>query len=78
MDYGGLAALLISAGTLVSTAWALRQKASTSYVSQLEHRIQVLEREVKDCEGERDRLQRENVALMRRILSQADGKDGSG
>jgi len=64
-----LAAIIIAAGTLIFTALSIRSKADGGYVDQLERRVERLESALKECHHERDKLQRENIELMRKLVS---------
>ena len=70
-----LAALIISAGTLLFGALSLRQKASAAYVGTIEERISFLElenkelrKDVENCHRDTKALREENVELMRRLI----------
>lgn len=70
-----LAALIISAGTLIFGAISLRQKASTSYVESLEEQVKLCQAETKElrkaveeCHHNMRTLRDENIELMRKLV----------
>ena len=67
-----LAALAISALTLVLSQVNFRHTAKRDYVIQLEHRIDALEKELARHEAENAALARENTLLLRQLAGIAD------
>lgn len=63
-----LAALMISVGTLVLSAFGLRQKAGLDYTSILEKRLSEAEADLKTCRSEAAQLKEEQFRLMQRVL----------
>ena len=68
--------LIVSGAGFALSVYVVRQKAGSDYVGQLEKRIVGLEKEVQECQHERNRLlarlgekSDENVDLMRRLLT---------
>ena len=59
------AALLVALGTFV---YAVRSKSNESYVRQLERRIEELERQEKETAARIEVLERENHALLLRLV----------
>jgi len=67
-----LAALIIAITSLGFGLMAIRTSAARDYVHSLESRIERLERDLESCTRERDRLQVENIELLRKLA----GTDG--
>lgn len=75
------AALVISVAAIVFTYFSLRQTASTAYVGQLEHRIQMLEDELSKAlaalataTAENSSLRSENYDLLQRLFHATGGR----
>ena len=64
-----LAALIVSVTTLIFSVISLRHKADGDYVRQIEERVRQLERDLSECTRARETLQRENVELLRQLVS---------
>ncbi len=67
----GTAALIIAILTFISTQWGMRRVATKTYVERLEHRIEKLEAELKECVTGREELRRQNIALTEKIAANA-------
>ena len=63
-----VAALIISVITLIISQVGIRQTASKDYITGIEHRVQVLERELELCRVNCERLINENLSLMRKLV----------
>lgn len=61
----GISAMVISVVTLISLQLGQRRAASTDYVSELEKRIEVLERHLREAELRITDLERENSILLK-------------
>ena len=68
MDSLGLVALLISFATLLLSLGNFWFKARKDYVREVEARVEQLEADLRACQAECERMQRENLTLMRRFF----------
>tara|TARA_Y100000310_G_C20699531_1_gene828422 strand:+ start:6171 stop:6401 length:231 start_codon:yes stop_codon:yes gene_type:complete len=63
-----VAALITAVGTLLFAVYGMKRKANGDYVTRLERRIEKLEKQLSDSQDECNRLQIENIRLMRQLL----------
>lgn len=69
-----LTAIVLSALTFIATQFGSKRTATADYVSQLEHRVETLEKELNLQRLRNIELEAENLRLMRKILE--NGKNG--
>ena len=75
MEWIAIGALTASLGSLIVTAMAMRYNARKGFVETLEQRVTRLEKEVVNCEADRDRLTRDNVRLLKELVRIGGPKD---
>jgi Tfp pilus assembly protein PilN len=61
------ASIVLSVMTFVATQFGSRRTANASYLTQLENRVEKLEKELVRCQERGQTLFDENVALMRKL-----------